>query len=411
VDLKSITFIQKMFQNYYEQDYPLNRSLYRIDKREFGFTLFEGLMLRHKSFKNADELRCFLQNHVPSNAYYSSAYYENPEAEMEKKGWLGADLVFDIDADHIHTPCDKIHDEWVCSKCGFMGRGTRPENCPVCGSESFDTSTWLCEVCLATARQETTKLLDMLTQDFGLSDREIHVFFSGHRGYHVHVENEAIRTFDSVARKEIVDYVVAQGLTISPREKTKGKRQAPRLDELKLYDFGWHGRITKRFKDFIFQAKEEDLVNIGLKKNVAKIILQNKEVILKNSNMIRNLATVKGIGPETLKQIIDFCIQDGLARIDTVVTTDVHRLIRLAETLHGKTGFRKVELPSSQIESFDPFKDAVAFKRGMQTVFVYNAPHFRIGDEMFGPYKNQRVELPAAAAILLICKGRAEVVE
>ncbi|HIH97013.1 MAG TPA: DNA primase catalytic subunit PriS, partial [Thermoplasmata archaeon] len=84
-----------------------------IDRREFGFALFEGWMLRHKSFKHGDELKQFLQNSVPSNAYCSCAYYEDPEADMNKKGWLGADLVFDIDADHIPTPCDKVHDNWV----------------------------------------------------------------------------------------------------------------------------------------------------------------------------------------------------------------------------------------------------------------------------------------------------------
>lgn len=408
---QSKAFIQKMFRKYYEENSSLVKAPSRIGRREFGFNLFGEGMLRHKSFKNLDELLSFLRLSAPRDAYFSCAYYENPEAEMDKKTWLGADLIFDIDADHIPTPCDKVHDEWTCSKCGFMGKGVAPDTCPVCGCKSFDTSTWPCEVCLATAMQETTKLLDMLTRDFGFSDKAIHVFFSGHRGYHVHVEDESVNGLDAVARKEIVDYISAQGLAISPRGKSRGKRRLPQLDELKLYDFGWQGRIAKRLRDFILQSREEDLVNLGLKRNVAKIILQNKEAILRNSEIVRNLKAIKGVGTETLKQIMDFCIQNGMARIDTVVTADVHRLIRLTETLHGKTGLRKVEFPDSQIESFDPFKEAVAFKRETQTVFVYSAPRFRLGDEMFGPYKDQRVELPIAAAILLICKGRAEVVE
>ena len=76
-----------------------------IDKREFGFALFEGWMLRHKQFANQEELTSFLQNSTPKDAYFSCAYYENPEAEMDKKNWLGADLIFDIDADHIPTTC------------------------------------------------------------------------------------------------------------------------------------------------------------------------------------------------------------------------------------------------------------------------------------------------------------------
>jgi hypothetical protein len=42
-------------------------------------------------------------------------------------------------------------------------------------------------------------------------------------------------------------------------------------------------------------------------------------------------------------------------------------------------------------------------------VFVSDAPEFRLGGSVFGPYKEQKVEVPTAAAVLLICKGRAEV--
>jgi len=42
---------------------------------------------------------------------------------------------------------------------------------------------------------------------------------------------------------------------------------------------------------------------------------------------------------------------------------------------------------------------------------VSDAPSFRIGDEMFGPYKNQIVELSTNAAVLLICKERAKLVK
>jgi hypothetical protein len=86
-------------------------------------------------------------------------------------------------------------------------------------------------------------------------------------------------------------------------------------------------------------------------------------------------------------------------------------MIRANGTLHGKTGLLKVEFPPSQLEDFDPFTGAVAFKEGTAKVVVSNAPEFRLGGETFGPYKNCTVELPTAAAVLLICKGRAEVVK
>ena len=58
-----------------------------------------------------------------------------------------------------------------------------------------------------TRGSETIKLLKMLKEDLGFAQKDIRVFYSGHRGYHVHVESEAVQTLDAIARKEIVDYL------------------------------------------------------------------------------------------------------------------------------------------------------------------------------------------------------------
>lgn len=410
--MKSVAFVQEMFREYYNKDFSLSESFPTIEKREFGFASFESWMLRHKSFKNEEELTSFLHDFVPKDTYFSCAIYETPEAEMERKGWLGADLIFDIDADHIPTSCDKIHDEWTCGDCGFAGKGIAPANCPACGSEKLDVNTWSCEVCLTSAKMETMKLLDMLMQDFGFSKNEVHVFFSGHRGYHVHVESESVRTLDAVARKEIVDYISGLGFdpTFHARSKN-GWRRTPIVSSPSLGNLGWSGRVARGVHDFILSAKEEDLVGMGLKRNVVEAVLKNREAVLRNWNDSRILSTIKGVGPETWRKIMEFCALNQSAQIDTVVTTDIHRLIRLADALHGKTGLKKVGFPISDIEDFDPFKSAVAFKKGNVSVFVSDAPEFRLGDENFGPYKKQKIELPTAAAVLLICKNRAEVVD
>jgi hypothetical protein len=79
--------------------------------------------------------------------------------------------------------------------------------------------------------------------------------------------------------------------------------------------------------------------------------------------------------------------------------------------LHGKTGLRKVMVPITGIEHFDPFKSAVAFKEGTVSVTAADAPQFRLGDETYGPYQEETIELPTAAALLLLCKGRAKMGE
>jgi len=408
------SIVYNLFHEYYCRDFHLDGFPNKMSRREFGFALFsEGVVVRHKRFETFDELKAFLEANVPADAYYSCAYYEHPDFEMEKKGWLGADLIFDIDADHIPTACDRIHDEWVCVNCKFEGKGIIPEKCPICGSEKFDVKTWPCENCLASAKDETIKLLDFLIFDFGFSKDEIRLFFSGNRGYHIHVEGEAVQELDAMARKEIVDYISGMGLDVTFHAPVirKTKKGIEIGKDAKFSSFGWSQRLLRGIRIFLASAKEEDLERIGLRRETAEILMQNKDVLLKGLVELGVLFTPKGVGAGTWLRIMKHVAGLQSAKIDTVVTTDVHRLIRLPNTLNSKTGFKKAEVPISEIDKFDPFKEALAFKSGTLTVKVSSAPKFRIGDQTFGPYRNRKVELPTAAALLLICRERAEVIE
>ncbi len=149
----------------------------------------------------------------------------------------------------------------------------------------------------------------------------------------------------------------------------------------------------------------------GLTKRGVDTIIQHKEVLLESWKEKGPWGIIKGISPESWRKIAQYGVEKQSVRIDTVVTTDVHRLIRLTNTLHGKTGLRKIEVSITGIEHFDPLKSAVTFKEGTVAVLVSDAPQFRLGDETYGPYKEQKIELPTAAALILLCKGAAKVVE
>jgi DNA primase small subunit len=410
VAASSRDFVCGKFSDFYRNPSTVIPSPASLGQRELGFLLFkERIMLRHKAFARINDLKLFLGDSVPSDVYRSCAYYENPAAaQMDKKGWLGADLVFDIDADHIPTSCGKLHDEWTCKTCGLTDKSEPPKLCPKCGGEKFDTKTWVCEKCLDSAKEETTKLIDMLQSDFGFSDGEMRVFFSGHRGYHVHVENEAVKTLDAMSRKEIVDYVTGLGLIISKRGR-KGPKGKKVSEIFFLSDFAWNKRIKQGMQNFVSAASLDDLKNIGLKKRASNAVFNHKGIILSRCIGKGFWDSVNYVKIETWKKIAEHVQDTESAKIDTVVTTDTHRLIRMNGTLHGKTGLKKVEFPAKRLADFDPFEEAVAFKEGAVKVFVSDVPEFRLGGSVLGPYKRKTVEVPTAAAVLLICKGRAEV--
>jgi DNA primase small subunit len=408
----SLRFIQDRFADYYKQYSDLIQSPPSLEKREFGFLLFEKrMMLRHRGFGDVDDLRASLISVVPSDVYYSSAYYERPEEEMKAKGWLGADLIFDIDADHIPTPCAAVHDIWVCNSCGASGRGKHPSKCPTCGGIKFKEKTWPCEVCLEAAKAEAIKLVDVLIADFGFSTEVLTVAFSGHRGYHVHVESEEIRGLDSMARKEIVDYVMGTGLEADFHGLGRSGSPERMFSGPELDGRGWRGRIAKGTYDFLLTASKDDLIQAGLKTVHVNSLLKHREAFLESWKELGPWGAFKGVGLETWKKIAQYGVERQSVKIDTVVTPDINRLIRLPNSLHGKTGLKKIEVSITDIEDFDPLESAVAFKDGLLKVNVSEAPQFRIEDRIYGPFERQNVELPTAAAMMLLCKGVAEVVQ
>ncbi len=396
--------VQEKFRQYYLGERTAIKAPTEMKNREYAVLLFDKMvMLRHQSFKTKEEMISFLTSTIPSDVYYSCAYYERPKATMDKKGWLGADLVFDIDADHIPTVCGKAHDTWMCRQCHFTGKGRSPERCPRCSKSKFNVKTWVCDDCLKAAKNETTRLIDMLKEDLGFTDEEMQVYFSGNRGYHVHVESERenVRLLDSMSRKEIVDYVIGFGL----KAELQGlfEKESVRFGPSRSRT-GWKRRIANGIHEFLAEeiGDKAEISNLS-RKAVASLSGRRKEILegFRESGGIR----LKGA---KWANIIQGIVSRQSARVDTVVTTDVHRLIRLAGTLHGKTGFKKTHIPVSDLDTFDPLEEAVAFKEGQMVVDVIDAPKFRIGGTSYGPFKNMsNVELPTAAAIFLLCRGAA----
>jgi len=118
---------------------------------------------------------------------------------------------------------------------------------------------------------------------------------------------------------------------------------------------------------------------------------------------------IKYIDNKSLDKLMDAAVKEQASAIDTVVTTDLRRLIRLPNTLHGKTGWLSQGVPIDDLADYDPLSEAIAFTEGTETVHVRRAPEIRIGDETYGPYEDERVELPLAVAMFLLCRRVARV--
>ena len=55
-----------------------------------------------------DGLLHYLHSKSPHSCFHSTAYYRDPsQRKMIDKGWLGADLIFDLDGDHLPGVSDR----------------------------------------------------------------------------------------------------------------------------------------------------------------------------------------------------------------------------------------------------------------------------------------------------------------
>jgi DNA primase small subunit len=183
--------IYDLFKEYYR--YAKLELPKDMELREFAFQPFNSeIYVRHLSFANEEELRQYILQNVPLHLYYSSARYQLPSAkEMEEKGWLGSDLLFDLDADEIcklrvRKFCDGIETFSDCQGIEYA---------------ELDNE------CVSLMLEKAFLIRDKLKEDFGLQAR---IFFSGNRGFHIRVECYGdCALLDSEDRREIAEYFIS----------------------------------------------------------------------------------------------------------------------------------------------------------------------------------------------------------
>jgi DNA primase small subunit len=212
-DEKTMAFLRRTFREYYFRHHDAVETPSLIGSREFGYTPFGRGMIRHLSYRTSGELAADLVKQAPSSVFCSNAIYSSPTLPMDEKGWKGAELIFDIDASAIPTGCRTKHSFWTCKTCGKVIRSAeRPASCPKCVGTSVTQLHWSCAECLGATKEQVSKLIALLIQDFGVAASGIRVYFSGNRGYHLHVDDRRFEPMEPQARAEVANYIKGTGL-------------------------------------------------------------------------------------------------------------------------------------------------------------------------------------------------------
>lgn len=357
-------FIYRKFREYYSRvEVPAPP---RIEQREFGVGLDKKIDSRHLRFESADRLNFYLRSAVPLYISCSAAFYEFPDARpMPNKNWLGSDLVFDLDADECGIVCDHPAGE-------------------VCGN------------CMRQVAIETSRLVKgFLKPDFGFTDEELKIVFSGNRGFHVHVRSDKVADLDQSGRKEILDYLTAE--KISLLRPGKGRQLlGPTPDSP-----GWGGRIAlalyvavKSYKD-VKEFRERGIASTGVKP-----LLKNREASLEAIKT--GVWSKAGLGVNAWNDLVRDMAMKLHVKLDKNVTMDTSRLLRVPGTLHGGTGL--VARPVHDLDSFDPFSDPVAFGDEPVSVMPKKNHSFQLKRKEFVLEEGRQAELPEYAAVYAACR-------
>ena len=403
---ESSRFLMNLFSKHYREA-PLTMPE-RFSKREFGFMFFDrDFVIRHQGFASRATLKNYLAEQAPAHVYYSCAYYENPGAPtMAEKKWLGADLIFDLDADHVE------------------------------GAKNLPYEKMLLRV-----KDEVKRLIDeFLLGDLGFAESDLKIVFSGGRGYHVHINSPRVTRLSSHERREIVDYITGTDLDIDwvfPTEMFERGRFGDRTDVSQRRsmpgrdDGGWRSRM-RRGDDALLDEFEK-LDHTQAVARLSEMLSESKRDIGKKtieglySDLFEGDLGKRGVdrmrGQDTFEvfsaqrhedaflEIVDMRVKGRMkGETDEPVTSDIKRLIRLPSSLHGKTGFEVIPMSRDTLETFDPFTDAVPKTFGDNDVSVI------LGKPATVTLKGQDFSLdtgpntvPEFLAVFLVCRRLASI--
>jgi DNA primase small subunit len=304
---------------------------------------------------------------------------------MQDKRWMGAELIFDLDSDHL----------------------------PNADTMSFEKS-------LKVVKREFKKLVtEFLITDFGLNEKYLELYFSGGRGYHCHVKDPMVFDLDSNERREIVDYITARDLIdnailhehVVERAEIHGRSFAS-VKSLRMPgpdEKGWKGRISRGIIEILMDIKKSEdplqkLTEYGVKpQDAAELntylsderLDRIKDGLLDQSKTLRKFFLNRALRKSAVTL--------SAGETDEPVTCDVKRLIRLPNSLHGKTGLKVVPITIDKLDDFNPLNDAVVFNSDTVSVDVVNPVNITMKNESYTLTEGPQ-DIPEYLAVFLVGK-------
>lgn len=303
-----------------------------FQNREFSFTLKDDIYVRYQSFTNQSELEKEMQKMNPYKIDIGAVYSHRPNQHNTVKSGsfqaLEKELVFDIDMtdyDDVRSCCSAAD---ICSKC------------------------W-------TLMTIAIRILDRaLKDDFGF--QHLLWVYSGRRGVHCWVCDEAARKLSAAARSAVAEYLsLVKGGEETVKKVILSDPIHPFISESLMVVERYFTRYALQEQDILGNKETLDKVLALLPEDVRKELQQDFQnerkpeirwKLIKDHAKRKQATSKKGYYFD--KEIM---LQYCYPRLDVNVSKGVNHLLKSPFSVHPKTGRISVPIDFKELEKFDPF--------------------------------------------------------
>ncbi|KAM7028388.1 DNA primase small subunit [Acridotheres tristis] len=301
--------------------------------REFSFTLRDDVYLRFQSFSSPQELERELQKINPYKIDIGAVYSHRPN--QHNTVHLGAfqpqekELVFDIDMtdyDDVRTCCSSAD---ICSKC------------------------W-------TLMTIAVRIIDRaLVEDLGVRHRLW--VYSGRRGVHCWVCDDAVRKWSPALRAAAVEYLsLVKGGADTVKKVTLSQpvhpfiRRSVGVVEKYFEEYALRGQdilgSPEKWDKVLALIPEEHREALQAEFPRKKDSVQRWELLRARLERARGRGA-PGPGCADWEVMLHFCFP----RLDINVSKGLNHLLKSPFSVHPKTGRVSVPLDLQRLDQFDPF--------------------------------------------------------
>lgn len=303
-----------------------------FQNREFSFTLKDDIYVRYQSFSTQNELEKEMQKMNPYKIDIGAVYSHRPNQHNTVKSGtfqaLEKELVFDIDMtdyDDVRSCCSAAD---ICSKC------------------------W-------TLMTIAIRILDRaLREDFGF--QHLLWVYSGRRGVHCWVCDEAARKLSVAARSAVAEYLsLVKGGEETVKKVVLSDPIHPFIRESLLVVDRYFPRYGIQDQDILGRKESVDKVLALVPEDVRKELqqdFQNEKKPEMRWKFIKEQAKRKqGTAKKGQHFEKEIMLQYCYPRLDVNVSKGVNHLLKSPFSVHPKTGRISVPIDLKELDTFDPF--------------------------------------------------------